>query len=183
MIRDTQYNGRDMMLYAQHKCPESFTAKFWPYDIIHANNAYNGTQLLSNPQGLSPIQIFTGNQVQDNPNNWNLFGLPNCVLNESLRSSHQIHQKWKTRSKVGVYLRRSPIHNHDVALGLNRDYGLVIPQLHVSYEPIFTTIKDFDSSSLCQARSGFLDDRDKPSVALIGQPNVQNFPPIPLQKR
>ena len=28
-----------------------------------------------------------------------------------------------------------------------------------------------------------LDKRDTPSVALIGNPNVQHFPPIPLHKR
>ena len=28
-----------------------------------------------------------------------------------------------------------------------------------------------------------MDNQDTPSVALIGHPNVQNFPPIPLNKR
>ena len=65
---------------------------------------------------------------------------------KALCYSQQIHHKWKTRFKVGVYLGRSPLLNHDVALVINRDYGLVSPQLHVRYDPLFKTIKDFDSS-------------------------------------
>ena len=85
-------------------------------------------------------------------------------------------------SKVGVYFGRLPLHNHEVALVVNRNSGLVIPQFHVHYYPTLTTSKDFDSSSLCQARAEFFDNQDT-SVALIGQPNLQRFPPIPLQNR
>ena len=67
----------------------------------------------------------------------------------------KIYHKWKTRSKVGVYLGRSPLHNHDVALVFNRDFGLVRPQFHVRYDPLFTTTKDFDLSPLWQVRADF----------------------------
>ena len=55
-----------------------------------------------------------------------------------------------------MYLRRSTLHNHDVVLVLNCDSGLVIPKFHVHYEPLFTTTKDFDSSSLWQERVRFV---------------------------
>ena len=151
-----------MMIHAQHKWTEAITANLWPYALIHANNSYNATAFLAHPQGLSPLQIFTGTQVQDNPKHWYPFGFPTYVLNESISSSQQIHYKWKTRSKVGVYLGRSPLHNHDVELVINRDSGLVNSQLHVRYEPLLTTNKEFDSSSLWQVRAIFFDERDTP---------------------
>ena len=142
-----------MMLHAQHKRPEAITANLWPYAIRHAKNA---TTLLAHPQGLSPLQIFTGTQVQNNPKHLHPFGCPTYVLNEALRSYQRIHHKWKTRSKVGLYLGQYPLHNHAVALVLNRDSGLVSPQLNVCYDPLFTTTKKFDSSSLWQVRLGFV---------------------------
>ena len=82
-----------------------------------------------------------------------------------------------------MYLGQSPLHNHDAALFLNRNSSLVIPQLCVWYDPLFTTNKEFDSSSLWQVRAGFFNKQETPPVALIGQPNVKHFPPTPLHKR
>ena len=50
---------------------------------------------------------------------------------------------------------QSPLQNHDVALVLNRNSGLVRPQLHVCYEPLITTTKLFYFSSLWKVRAGF----------------------------
>ena len=155
-VRYIQDNDRAMILYAQQKIPEAITAYLWPYSLRHANNSYSATSLLALPQILSPLQLFTGYQFQDNPHQCHPFGCPTYVLNEALRSSHWIHHKWKTRSKVVVYLGRSPLHNHDIALVLNRNSGLVIPQFHMHYDPPFTTTKDFDSSSFFQVRAGFV---------------------------
>ena len=104
---------------------------------------------------LRYYELFTGTQVQDNSNNWHPFCCPNYVLNESLYSSQQIHHRWKTRSKVGMYLGRYPLHNHDIALVFNWDSVLVSPQFHVRYDHLFTTTKYFDFSSLWQIRGGF----------------------------
>ena len=53
---------------------------------------------------------------------------------------------------MGKYL----LHNHDVALVLNRYYKLVSSQFHVRYYPLLTTTKEFDSLSLWQARAIFV---------------------------
>ena len=103
-IRDIQDNCRAMILHSQHKWSEPITANLCPYVFIYANNAYSSTPLLAQPQGLSPLQFFTGNKLQDNPNHWHPFGCPNYILNEALFSSQKINHKWKSRSKVGVYL-------------------------------------------------------------------------------
>ena len=137
-----------MILHAQQKWPEAITYNLLPYAIRHANNAYNTNPLLAHPQGLSPLQLFTETQVQDNPKHCHPFGCPNYVLNESLRSSHLIHHKWKTRSKDGVYLGQYILQNHEVALVINRDSYLISPQFNVLYDPLLTTTKYFDVSSL-----------------------------------
>ena len=81
-----------------------------------------------------------------------------------------------------MYLGRYTLHNQDVALVLNRNYGLVSPQLHVRYEPLLTTTKDYDSSSLWQAREVFFlreghtlscTDREAKRVALYTHPYTQ----------
>ena len=51
---------------------------------------------------------------------------------------------------------RYPLHNHDVALVLNCNICLVSPKLYALYDPLFTTTKDFDLSSLWQARPVFV---------------------------
>ena len=51
---------------------------------------------------------------------------------------------------------RFPLHKHDVALVLNRDFSLVIPQFHVRYDPLFATNKDYDLSSLSHVRTVFV---------------------------
>ena len=95
-------------------------------------------------QGLSPLQLFTGAQVQYNLNHFHPFGWPNYFINESPLYSQRIYHKWKTRSKVRVYLGQYPLHNHESALVLNPDSVLVSPQFHVRYDLLFTTTKDFD---------------------------------------
>ena len=59
----------------------TITANLCPYDIRHANNSYNANPLLAHPQGLSPLKIFTINQVQYKPKHWHHFGCPTYVLN------------------------------------------------------------------------------------------------------
>ena len=120
------------------------------------NISYNSTPLLAHPWGLSPLPLFTGTQVQDNPNHWHPFSCPTYFFNEALRSSHRIHNKRKTRYKFRLYLGQSPLHNHDDALFLNRDSGLVIPKFHVRYDSLFTTTKYFDLLSLWQVRAVFV---------------------------
>ena len=141
IIRDIQDNGRAMMLHAQQKWPESITSNLWSYALMNAKNAYNTTPLLEHPQVLSPLHFFKVYQVQYNSKHWHPFVCPTYVLNEKNFSSQKIHHKWKTRSKVGVYLGWYPLHNYDILLVLNRDSVIFRPQLHILYYSLFTTTK------------------------------------------
>ena len=62
IIRDIRDNGRAMMLHSKHKCPKLITTNLWHYAIICTNNAYSATPFLAQPQGLSPLHLFTGTQ-------------------------------------------------------------------------------------------------------------------------
>jgi hypothetical protein len=59
--------------------------------------------------------------VQTNLKHWKPFGCPVYVLHNRLQGSGGIFHKWKHRSKVGIYLGRSPQHARSVALVLSRN--------------------------------------------------------------
>ena len=154
-IKDLQDNGLTMILHAAQRWVGNITTNLWPYALRQANMAYNNTPLLSDPTGHTPMQLFTQTEVQDNPKHWQPFGCPTYVLKQELRSPGGIHHKWQPRSIAGIYLGKSPIHSHNVALVLNRDTGLVSPQFHVQFDPLFSTTADLNAHSLWQIRAGF----------------------------
>ena len=48
--------------------------------------------------------------------------------------------KWDPRSRMGIYVGRSPAHASNVALVLNPRTGHISPQYHVIYDDDFTTV-------------------------------------------
>ncbi len=73
--------------------------------------------------------------------------------------------KWKERSKVGIYLGRSPHHASTVPLILNTQTGLVSPQFHVIYDDNFdTVIRDRHFESLWQYKAKLQSQSDAPSA-------------------
>ena len=49
--------------------------------------------------------------------------------------------KWSDRSRVAIYLGRSPTHSQTVALCLSLTTGLVSPQFHFKVDPMFQTLR------------------------------------------
>ena len=140
-IRRLQELTRSMLLHAKRRWPQEISANLWPYALRMANESINATPNMSDKLRRSPDQIFLGTEVTTNPKHWKPFGCPVYVLDPSLRGSTRIHHKWKDRSRVGIYLGRSPHHNRNVALVLNPETGLVSPQYHVKFDPHFDTVK------------------------------------------
>ncbi len=66
---------------------------------------------------------------------------PCYTLDSALQTVGGIKGKWLERSRVGVYLGRSPSHARSVALVLNIDTGRVSPQYHVQFDPSYQTIR------------------------------------------
>ena len=111
---------------------------------------------MQDPQRRSPYQLFSGSNVESNPKHWIPFGAPAYVLNAEFRDGKPYH-KWKERSKLGIYLGKSPVHNKQVALVLDRVTGYVSPQFHVKVDMGFYTLRQTKMSSTWQVATGFQD--------------------------
>jgi len=140
-IRRLQELTRSTLLHAKRKWPQEISSHLWPYALRMANDSINATPSRKDPQERSPDQLFSGTEVETNPKHWIHFGSPVYVLEASLRGSTRVHHKWKERSKVGIYLGRSPQHMRSIALVLNPETGLVSPQFHVRHDGSFDTVK------------------------------------------
>ena len=158
-IRELQELVRRMMIHANRKWPHSLSTTLWPYALRMANNIYNHSPFKQHIDHLTPIQVATGTKVEINQKHFKPFGCPVYVLNWLLQLGHP-HGKWKERSKVGVYLGPSPMHNRNVALVLDLDTGLVSPQFHVLYDTEFRTVADDTTIPAWKVKAGFLSERE-----------------------
>ena len=75
------------------------------------------------------------------------FGCPVYVLDSRLQSSGIGPPKWEPRSRLGIYLDKSPFHAGSVALVLNPKTGHVSPQYHLVFDDDFTTIPYLNSNA------------------------------------
>ena len=164
-IRSLQELAR-MALSHAHQCwPSAITANLWPHPLSMANASLNATPSLQDKAGHSPQEMFCRTDMSTNPKHWQPCLCPACILRDELQSQG-ICNKWKERSRVGMYLGRLPQHAQNVAPVLNLQTGHVSPQFHVSFDPSFQMIKSSFGGqlpeSLWQEKAGFL---DKPAAA------------------
>jgi len=87
------------------------------------------------------------------------FGCPVYVLENQLQGASRIHNKWEYRSRVGIYLGRSPNHGRNIAMVLDRVTGLVLPQFHVAFDPSFRTVEEDEFDTSWQVKAGFLSEK------------------------
>ena len=127
----------------------------WPYAIRLANEAINESANMQDVDNYSPLQIFSGTEVNTNPKHWVPFGCPAYVLTSELQDNKQIYNKWKCRSNVGIYQGRSPMHGRNVALILNRASGLVSAQFHASFDESFETLDKLKVEHPWLVKAGF----------------------------
>jgi hypothetical protein len=169
-IKELQEMARSMLIHASSRWPDSVTANLWPYAIRVANEAINNTPSLQDKGRRSPTEIFTKTKVVSNPKHWKPFGCPVYVLDNSLQGQQPFH-KWKSRSKVGVYIGTSPHHSRNVALVLDRGTALVSPQFHVAFDAAFETVKDIKMKSNWQNKAGFVAQKEALSTKTKGLDN------------
>ena len=131
-IRSLQELTRSMLIHANKRWPKSVTTNLWPYAMRMANDAINQSPSLQDPERRSPEQMISASTTMPNTKHWHPFRCPVFVLDNALQGGRGIFHKWKQRSKVGIYLGRSPQHGRNVALVLDRMTGLVSPQFHVN---------------------------------------------------
>ncbi len=138
-IRELQELARSSLIHANRRWPNAIDAHLWPYAIRLASDAYN--EAMGRDGSPSPLEKFSKSPVEPNSRFWQPFGCPCYVLDAALQSDKAIKHKWEERSRVGIYLGRSPQHARSVALVLNLETGHVSPQFHVVFDPSFQTIK------------------------------------------
>ena len=95
---------------------------------------------MQNINHKSPTQLFTKTMVNINKKHWKSFFCPIYILDESLQTGKPFN-KWKQRTRVGIYLGQSPIHNRNVTLVLHHNTGHVSPQFHVKFDSSFQTVR------------------------------------------
>ncbi|CAJ1929171.1 unnamed protein product [Cylindrotheca closterium] len=120
--------------------------------IRMANDAINEAPNLRDEKGRSPLQLFSQTDIQTHNKHWIPLGCPAYVLDPKLGQGFL--NKWEARSRVGIYLGRSPNHGRNVALVLNQLTGLVLPQFHVTIDKGFNTVKQDKYDTHWQMRAG-----------------------------
>lgn len=160
-IRDITESARTMLLHAAHRWPKVVLTNLWPQALKHAVNIRNALPRAG--QKESPLSLFSGSPVEPNLKHFHPFGCPVYVLEAPLQGQGMF-PKWKERSKVGIYLGRSPHHASTVPLVLNTQTGLVSPQFHVIYDDNFdTVIRDRLFESLWQYKAKLQSQPNAPS--------------------
>ena len=161
-IRELQELTRTMLIFANRRWPKMVTANLWPYALRMANTVYNVTPSLQDKERRSPDQQFSfSGAVNLNPKHWKPFGCPVYALKNELQQS-KIYGKWNPRSRLGIYLGQSPIHNQNVALVLDIESGYMSPQFHVKFDTSFHTVRQqtMPKSTWLHATK-FIEEKDK----------------------
>ena len=126
------------MLYTMKKRKKTIIINLMPYAMRHANDITNATSRKG--KELTPLELFSRVQIAHKLRHFQAFGCPMYVLDNALQSG-QGAPKWKTRSRLGVYLGPSPIHAHSVAPVLNPRTCHVLPQFHIKFDDFFETVQ------------------------------------------
>ena len=154
-IRELQETARAMLIHANRKWPGNVSTNLWPYALRMASEVYNNTPCFQLEENKTPLQHVSNSDVMINQKHYKTFGCPVYVLDNQLQQQKPF-SKWKERARIGIYLGKSPRHNRNVALILNRETGLVSPQFHILCDNNFTTVKDDKTPSNWLVKAGFV---------------------------
>ena len=131
----------------------------WPYAMRVANESVNNSPNMQDNFKRSPTDIMFNTYVQTNIKHWYPFACPVYVFNNKLQDEKRIHNKWESRSRVGIYLGHSPLQARSIALILNLGTGLVSPYFHVQFDKTFETIEKNPPHHGWLAMVGFKSDK------------------------
>jgi hypothetical protein len=141
-IRDLQDQMTTMLMHAESKWPDVITSNLWPYSLREANESLYATP--GKVTGKVANQVFADSDAPTVLRHFHPFGCPTYVLNDSIAAGKST-PKWHKRTRLGVYLGRSPNHSQSVALVMKLSTGLVSPQFHLKFDDLFEAIKDINT--------------------------------------
>ena len=142
-IRTLTEAARTQLLHAQHRWPRVVNAHLWPYALKLASDLSQNIPRESREEGKngkSPFQLFSGTTQKVSLKDYYPFGCPVYVLHETLANG-KYHPKWDDRTRIGLYLGKSPHHASSVGLILNLNTGHVSPQFHCVMDANFDCVK------------------------------------------
>ena len=132
------------------------TILLWPYTMRMANQAYNSMPLSSHTDKQRTKKIFDNSAVDLNPKHWKPFGCNAYVLKVEPKWTTGIHPKWDARSRAGINLGQSPIHNRNEALVLTIHTRYICLQFHVNFEKSFWTVQEDKCNATWLSSTGFM---------------------------
>ena len=74
-------------------------------------------------------------------------GCPVYVLVQPMQDGGHQH-KWKEKSRIGIYLGKSPDHARNVALVLDQTMSFLSPQYLVQFDRAFDTVQEKSRGTL-----------------------------------
>jgi hypothetical protein len=138
-IKDITLGGRTLLLHAKRMFPEYISTILWPFAVKCYEDRMN--HLVHRADGRTSFETLAS--LDSSPlkvSDFHTFGCPCYVLDHRLQSGLGQIPKWEPRSRMGIYVGRSPSHASNVGLILNPRTGHVSPQFHVVYDDDFTTV-------------------------------------------
>ena len=122
------------------------TTILWPFALLTVAENHNLWHMDNN--GKTPMMKLLGTSTFPDIKQEHTFGCPVYVLDHRLQSSSIGPPKWEPRSRLGIYIGRSPFHAGSVALVLNPRTGLVSPQYHLVFDDDFSTVPFISSNDI-----------------------------------
>jgi hypothetical protein len=138
-IKELTLISRTLLLHAKGHWPDYITTMLWPFALKEAAFRLNRLSLRTNGRSCEATFFNIDKDLFDT-STLHVFGSPCFVLDSRLQSGIAGPLKWEPRSQLGIYLGHSPSHAGSVALVLNPRTGHVLPQFHVVFDDLFTTV-------------------------------------------
>ena len=119
----------------------------WPFAFKEAAFRLNKLSIRTyGRNNEATLFVIDGNIIE--PEMFHNFGCLCFVLDSRLQSELSTCTKWESRSRLGIYAGHSPAHAGTVALVLNPRTGHILPQFHIVFDDLFTTVPFMNKSQL-----------------------------------
>jgi len=175
-IRDLQDAARTMLLHAQRHWPSAITTHLWPYAINMAADVHN--HLPAAGEENTPMERFSSSKIHPSLKHFHHFGCPVYVLNSKMASGKKM-PKWEDRTRVAIYLGKSPNHARSVSLVLSLTTGMISPQYHCQFDDLFETVSSKGvmnvPASQWQEKAFFVSNGEEARETMLQPPAAQTL--------
>jgi hypothetical protein len=138
-IKDITLGAQMLLLHAKRMLPEYISTILWPFAVKCCEDRMN--HLVHRADGCTTFETLASlDSAPIRVSNFHTFRCPCYVLDHRLQSGIGQIPKWEPRSRMGIYIGRSPSQASNVGLILNPRTGHVSPQFHVVYDNDFMTV-------------------------------------------